>query len=273
MRTLLTAAATAAALLPCLATAQESRPVTFEAASVKKFVTGAAGFVGRQPGGRLTASGATMREIIEFAYLIQPYQLVNAPNWINEERWDIIARLAVPPGPVPAGQPDDTLLALRALLADRFQLTVRRETRSLPMYALVLARPDGRLGTQLTKSPIDCEALRAARGKGDTSPLPAAAKQCGTQGRIGSLAMGGSPMTMFADALSRRLGRPVSDRTGLAGTWDLTLTHGVETTPPPDANGPSIFTALQEQLGLKLDSTTGPVEVLVVDRIERARED
>lgn len=283
MRALATAAI-AAVLLASLAAAQDTRSVTFEAASVKKFVAAAGGgFVGRQPGGRLTATGATMREVIEFAYLIQPFQLVNAPSWINEERWDINARLAAPPGPAAPGQPDDTLLALRALLADRFQLTIHRETRQLPIYALVLARPDGRLGTQLTKSPIDCDALRAARNKGDTSPLPPAAKQCGTQGRIGSLAMGGSPMAMFADALSRRLGRPVADRTGLTGTWDLTLTHGVEAsqippqlppgTPPPDPDGPSIFTALQEQLGLKLDSTTGPVEVLVVDRIERARED
>src|SRR5688572_31163161 len=114
MQMLRTAVAMAVVLLPSLATAQDNRQVTFEAASVKKFVTGAGGFVGRQPGGRLTASGATMREIIEFAYLIQPFQLVNAPNWINEERWDITARLAMPPGPVTAGQPDDTLLALRA---------------------------------------------------------------------------------------------------------------------------------------------------------------
>src|SRR5688572_11071062 len=106
MRMLLTAAATAAVLLPSVATAQDTRAVTFEAAAVKRFVTGAGGFIGRQPGGRLTATGATMREIIEFAYLIQPFQLVNAPTWINEERWDITARLAIPPGPVAPGQPD-----------------------------------------------------------------------------------------------------------------------------------------------------------------------
>jgi uncharacterized protein (TIGR03435 family) len=271
-------------VLPCAAAAQT--PVSFEAASIKRNTAAYQGsFVGRQPGGRFTATAATLRELIEFAYLIQPFQLVNAPKWIEEDRWDISARLAAPSAPVAPGLPDDALLALRALLAERFALAVRPETRQLPIYALVLARPDGRLGPQLTKAAIDCNALRAARAKGDTTPLPPAAKSCGTRGRVDSLQMGGSPMSDFALSLSPRLQRTVVDRTGLAGPWDLTLTYTPDpsqispgtflpgTQPQFDPNGPSLFAAVQEQLGLKLESTNGPVAVLVVERAERARED
>lgn len=266
-------------------TAQEAA-TTFEAATVKRNTAPVVGsYVGRQPGGRFLTTAAPLREIIEFAYLVQPFQLIDAPGWVNDDRWDITARLAAPPAPVPPGQPDAALLAMRALLRERFQLRVRHETRQMPIYALVLARPDGRLGAQIKKGDVDCSALRAARLKGDTSPLPPAAKSCGTRGRVGSIEMGGSPLTDFADSLAARVQRVVVDRTGLTGGWDLTLTY----TPDPsqirpgtfapgqqpqfDQSGPSLFTALQEQLGLRLESTTGPVQVLVVERVERAKED
>src|SRR5687767_5147138 len=167
MRCLVVAVAIAIVVHPSAAPAQDAvKPVAFEAATVKRNTAGGGGYVGRQPGGRLVATGATLRELLEFAYLIQPFQLVNPPAWVNEDRWDINARLAAPPAQVMPGQPDDALLALRALLADRFQLALRRETRQLPIYALVMARPDGRLGAQLTKAAIDCNALREARMKG-----------------------------------------------------------------------------------------------------------
>ena len=282
MAALLSSGATSVAAAP---TAAQATPVVFEAASVKPHGGLATGsYVGRQPGGRLAAAAATLRELIEFAYEIQPFQLLNDRKWIDEERWDISAKLADVPAAPSRGQADTLLLALRSLLADRFQLVVRKETRQLPIYAIVLARGDGRLGPQLTRSAIDCAALRAAREKGDTTPLPAGAQACGAQGRIGSIQMRGSPLSDFAARLAERLHRTVVDRTGLTGAWDLSLTYtpdpeqivtavaqGVQ--PQFDPNGPSFFTAVQEQLGLKVEAATGPVEVLIVERADRARPD
>src|SRR5687768_16073483 len=125
----------------------ETRTVTFTAASIKKHVGVAGGsFVGRQPGGRLTATAATLRELIEFAYRIQPYQLVEGPKWVEHDRWNVVATLETAPARVAPGAVDDTMLALRALLRDRFKLALRSETRQLPIYSLTLSRTDGRPG-------------------------------------------------------------------------------------------------------------------------------
>ena len=286
MRTLLASVALIAATVTATPTQDRESAVVFEAASIKRHAgPGDGSFVGRQPGGRLVATAATVRELIEFAYLIQPFQLLDTPKWVDEERWDINAKLAAPPSAVAANAPDDTLLALRSMLAERFRLIVRRDVRPMPAYALVHARSDRRLGSQLTRSTIDCAALRAARLKGDTTPLPPAAKGCGTQGRVGSIQMTGSPLTEFTERLSARVQRTVLDRTGLDGTWDLSLTYAADSAAitggalPPgtasaaDVNAPSLFTALQEQLGLKLEAVTGPVDALVIERVERAQAD
>lgn len=260
---------------------QDSTVSTFEVSSVKAHPGISDGsFVGRQPGGRLVAAAASLRELLEFAYNIQPFQLVNEPKWVDEERWDIDARMASGTTATPENLPG----ALASLLGTRFNLVLRREVRQMPIYALVPARADGRVGPQLTRSAIDCAALRAARAKGDTGPLPPAAQLCDGRGRPGSIQVGGSPLSALATQLAPRLQRMVVDRTGLQGTWDLTLTF----TPDPsqitagtlaqgvvpqfDPDAPSIFTALQEQLGLKLEPATGPVEVWVVERVERAKE-
>jgi bla regulator protein blaR1 len=262
----------------------ETRTVAFAAASVKRFVGVAGGsFVGRQPGGRLTATAATLKELIEFAYGIQSYQLVDAPKWTEQDRWDVAATLEAPPARVAPGVADDTMLALRALLRDRFKLAVRAETRPLPIYALTLARADGRLGPLLIRSSVDCAALIAEVLQKGGQPPPEA-RNCEVRGRIGSIQAGGSTMGDLAGRLSPRLQRAVVDRTGLAGPWDFTLTYTPDpsqiapgtfapgTEPQFDPNGPSLFTAIQEQLGLKLESTRGPVDVLVIERAEPATE-
>jgi uncharacterized protein (TIGR03435 family) len=273
----------------------ETRTVTFTAASIKKHAGVAGGsFVGRQPGGRLSATAATLRELIEFAYRLQSYQLVEGPNlkerrqgvpvgWIAQDRWDVAATLDTPPVRVAPGAVDDTMLALRALLRDRFKLAVRAETRQLPIYALTLARADGRLGAQLVRSSVDCAALIAEVLRTGGQPPPEA-RSCGVRGRLGSIQAGGSTMGELAEGLSPRLQRAVIDRTSLAGPWDFTLTYTPDpsqiapgtftpgTEPQFDPNGPSLFTAVQEQLGLKLESTRGPVEVLVIERAEPATE-
>ena len=255
------------------AAAQQS--ASFEAASVKRHVGPGGGFLGRQPGGRFTADGVSLRDLIVFAYDVQTYQIVGGPDWLDKERWDIKATGA-------HGTPEDELIALQQLLADRFSLLVRRGTRELPIFALVVARTDGRLGPQLQRSATDCAALKAEAARTRVVPQGISGV-CYVRGRVGSIQMGGSRIADFVERLSERLQRTVVDRTSLAGPWDLTLTY----TPEPsqiapgavspgtelsfDPNGPSIFTAMQEQLGLRLDAARAPMTVLAVERAEFAR--
>jgi uncharacterized protein (TIGR03435 family) len=265
--------------------AQDAPPpaqrLVFEAASVKERVApGDGSFVGRRPGGRFAAENASLREIIEYAYQLQGFQLVGslAPA---DARWDITATLETTAAQ--AG-PDAIVTAVRGLLADRFALATHRETRTMQVYALRLARADGAPGPALKRSALDCPALMAAARSG--GPPPPEARACGFRGRIGSLQSNGMPLSELGIALAGRVGRAIVDQTGLTGTWDLTLTYAPESaqipagTLPPDApppagnpDAPSLFTALQEQLGLRLVSTTAPVEVLVIDRVSRPTPD
>jgi uncharacterized protein (TIGR03435 family) len=270
-------------------TTQAPASPTFEVATVKANKSGEPFIrIGGGPG-RYAATNVPLRVLIQNAYRIQNYQLVGAPGWIDSERFDIVAK------PDANATPDQNPLMLRALLAERFKLKVHNETREMPVYALMLARNDGKLGPKLTTSAIDCAALAAAaRGRGPGGPAPPPPSQPGERPRCGMmigpgrLSMGGQPLSQFATSLSNFAGRIVQDRTGLSGPYDLELTwtpeqlpQGGGATPPPgapafplvDPNGPSIFTAVQEQLGLKLDSTRGPVDVVVVDSVERPTDD
>ena len=255
----------------------------YEAASVKPNKTAPQGSsIRRFPGGRLQATNMPLRALITFAYQVQGYQLVDDPAWIRNENFDIVAKMEGDPPPVPPGQgPDPHMIAMRTLLADRFKLTVHRETREMDIYALVLARPDGKLGPALKPTTQDCAAMAAAaRGGAPPGPPPGPNSPvvCGMRGLPGRLVAGAMPMTLLASNLSGQVQRIVVDRTGLSGAWDFELTFaperplnpppGVEF-PPADPNAPSLFTAMQEQLGLRLQSTKGPVEVLVVDHIEQ----
>jgi uncharacterized protein (TIGR03435 family) len=262
-------------------------PLYFEAASVRPNRSGEQGSsIRRQPGGRLTATNMPLRALITFAYQLQPFQLVGDPSWLRNENFDIVAKMEGDPAPVPPGQgPDPLMLAMRTLLADRFKLTVHRETREMDIYALVVARSDGTLGPNLTRTTTDCQALMAANrgGPPPTPPGPNAPFLCGMRGTLGRLTVNSMPMNLFANNLSQRMQRVVVDRTGLTGGWDFELTFAPEAPagplppgaelPPVDPNAPSLVTAIQEQLGLRLQSTKGPVEVLVVDAIERPTSD
>jgi uncharacterized protein (TIGR03435 family) len=262
-------------------------PLYFEAASVRPNKSGEQGSsIRRQPGGRLTATNMPLRALITFAYQLQPFQLVDDPSWIRNETFDVVAKMEGDPAPVPPGQGADPLmLAMRTLLADRFKLVVHRETREMDIYALVLARPDGKLGPALKPTTQDCAAMMAAaRGGAPPGPPPGPNSPvvCGMRGLPGRLVSGAMPMSLLASNLSGQLQRIVVDRTGLSGGWYFEITYsperrinpppGVEF-PPADPNAPSLFTAMQEQLGLKLQSTKGPVEVMVVDRIEQPTPD
>jgi uncharacterized protein (TIGR03435 family) len=296
------------------APATEEKPPAFEVASIKPNKSGD-GRIGSmvQPGGRFTATNITLGMLIQQAYRLQGgrgggpgggnSQLVNAPSWINSDHFDIVAKADsnVTPDQFPA--------LLKSLLAERFKLGAHTESRELQVYALTLARGDGRLGAGLRKASAECTAMLASRGRGApppggpggpggpgpggpgrgpiAPPAPGEPVPCGmTRLGIGNLSSGGTTMARLAGDLSPWAGRIVIDRTGLTGDYQVDLQWTPEQLPagrgepppgiqlpPIDPNGPSIFTAVQEQLGLKLDSTKASVDVLVIDHVEQPTED
>jgi uncharacterized protein (TIGR03435 family) len=186
------------------------------------------------------------------------------PDWLDSARFDILAR-------APENTPQSQALAmLRALLADRFKLMAHTETKDQPVYALVPVRADGRLGPKIKPSTMDCSAPSTAPGCGINT---------NTTNTSGLMKAGGRSITDLASALGNFIvNHMVVDRTGLTGTYDFELSWTPDTLQsvlpdvPPGANpsdAPSIFTALQEQLGLKLEPQRGPVEFLIVDSVEQ----
>jgi uncharacterized protein (TIGR03435 family) len=242
------------------------------------------------PGGRYEAINIPPRLLIINSYGLQPQQLVGAPDWISTERFDIVAKAAGDLEPPPSrDQPSRLQVMIRSLLAERFKLKIHRESRQVDVYALVAARDDGKLGPDLRPSAVDCQALTAARRGGGPPPepvKPGERPQCGARLLAGELIAGGQPLLELVSMLAATVGRGVVDRTGLKGSYDIHLRwtpdivrqnaagtirsetvriNGIEFDP----NGPSIFTALQEQLGLKLESGRGTVDALIIDHIER----
>ena len=235
-----------------------------------------------EPGGRLTVTNNTLRNLIRNAYGLQDFQIEGGPAWLNDDRFDLIAKAE--------GDPSRERLEamLKALLADRFKLAMHYETKPLPIYALVVSRSDGRLGSQMRRAEVDCAAVSAAARARGNAPPPAAfgvRPACGIRSAPGNIIAGGIALPQLASALSVWAERIVTDRTELSGNFDVDLQWTPDPTtsrpvgipadalPPVPANGPSLFTAVQEQLGLKLESTKGPVEVLVIDRAEHPADD
>lgn len=256
-------------------------PVYFEVATVKPNKSDALPRMGRSPGGRVTLTNFSLRAIISLAYQTTPTTLVGGPAWIATERYDIVAKLEGDPPPLaPDAGPDHAALALRTLLADRFKLQVHRETRELDVYALVVVRADGTLGRALKRSTQDCspEARRARLAGGGPPPPAGGGPTCGMFANPGRMMVGGLPIAVVAGPLGNMTGRNVLDRTGLTGLWDFEMSYAADAgrgqpppggpvLPPPDPDAPSIFTALQEQLGLKLEATKAPLEVVVIDSV------
>jgi len=264
---------------------------TFEVASIKRNTSGTGNMTMQMaPGGRLNFVNMPARALIIRAYQLQQFQLIGGPAWLANDRFDIIAKAegdATPP---------QTNLMLRALLADRFKLVVHTETRELPVYHLVKARPDGNLGPALKPAAVDCGAGRGRGGPpagapGGPGPVPgpaAGAAGCMMMIGPGRITVGGQPLSALVNSLATQVGRPVYDKTGLTGSFDVALSFmaeagrggpagppppGAPPLPPPDPDAPSLFTALQEQLGLKLEAERGPVEVIVIDSVEQPTED
>jgi len=259
--------------------ANRPQPSAFEVASVKTNRSGEPGAQIRpQPDGGFSATNAPLLDLLQFSYGYPGHRIAGLSGWALTDRFDISARGTTTPQ-TPAGGMERIALSLRALLADRFLLRTHTETRQAPVYELRLDRADGRLGPRLTGTKReDCRAMLSGR-RPTADQEPTDAPRCGIGTGNGSIRAGGVPLSQFAEALGRLLERPVVDRTGLTGTFDVVLSFSPEGTlelpPPPgpqprvDQNAPSIFTALREQLGLKLDSGRGAVEMLVVDSVQR----
>jgi uncharacterized protein (TIGR03435 family) len=275
-------AAAAFLILTTGATAQTGPAPKFDVASIKPAAPGGRGmFIRPMPGGRVNVTNMTVKQLIMIAYRMQPFQVSGGPAWIDSLHYDIEAK---PDTPV---KQSDWPVMLQALLADRFQVTLHRETKELPIYALVLARKDGKLGPGMVESkeggctPFDPSKPPAPSEPGKSQTF------CGTMQmsprRLNAINV---PVENIIPMLSRILGRSVIDKTGLTGNFDITMDFtpdenqlamlappGVPPPPlPSDSSGPSLFTAVQEQLGLKLESQKGPVEILVIDRVEKPSE-
>jgi len=226
-------------------TQTEAPPLKFEVASIKPSRSDPAAPFEISPSGSLTIN-TSVKTLVLIAYKLQEYQLVGDPKWLESEYYQIMAK--PPDGPITSDQKtrtDQNSERLRYLLADRFQLVAHRETRNVQEYDLVVAKG----GSKLKEVERQADQFRLTNGKG----------------RIAT--RGGARVAMLASLLAGKLHYPVIDKTGLENYYDIQLTYA-----PDDSqsdSGPSLFAALQEQLGLKLEPRKGPVDCLVIDRIER----
>jgi uncharacterized protein (TIGR03435 family) len=251
------------------ANTQTIEGATFDAASVRPNRSGETRLSVNTQAGRFVAINAPLILLIRLAYAVPEDRIVNTPDWVRGERFDIVATTG---GPVERERQN---AMLRNLLGERFRLVARIETRQLPIYALVRARPDDPLYPKLRPSPTDCAALSTAARPG--TPLPPSNRiLCGVQGRPDGVSIGGMSMgEVAAQVLTPEAGRLVIDRTGLEGPFDFDLDF-TRTGAPAGATAPDgvpLVTALQEQLGLRLEPQRGPVEVVVIDNIERPTPD
>ncbi len=241
-----------------------------------------------RPNGSFMMKNVPVSILIARAY---PNTELVLPDWVRLERYDIATTSTLT-----NATPEDRIAMLRAMLADRFQLKAHVEKREEPVFDLVLARRDGKLGLGLQKSDVDCTGPQPVaagapqRPDFTKPPPPCTIRQIGAtvrdregdkKGRLGDLLEGTVTMERLAEALRTAGGarRAVVDKTGLSGTYTIALNFDFmaamrppNVDPPPDA-GPSVFTAVQEQLGLKLEPSKAQREVLVIDRLERPTAD
>ncbi len=264
----------------CHAFGQPATPrPEFEVASIKLNRSGDRRIMIRPAqGGRFTATNIPMQFFINQAYSIKDFQLSGAPAWLMSERYDIEAKAEGNPST------SEMLPMIQALLEDRLKLKVHRETKEQQVYVLLVAK-----------------AGRLHEAEGECAPRPSTPPPPPEPGKMPTAPCGGFFMfpgrlsgqkvgiAQLIDPLSRFTGRVVLDKTNLTGKYDINLDYtpeqgqfqappggapppGLPPLPPTDPNGPSLFTALQEQLGLKLESQKGPVEMLVIDHVERPSE-
>jgi uncharacterized protein (TIGR03435 family) len=233
--------------------AQPASPA-FDVASIKRNKSGAQGGSSRLTGNSYIGENVTLKRMIASAYSpIQEFE--GGPGWIDSEHYDVQAKAEGSPAQ------EGLQLMLRSLLADRFKLVVRKETRERPAYALSLARSDGKLGPRLRPAAGECSPGAAGKAKGKA---PAAG--CFRLGN-GTLTGRGGTLERLAAELNIS-GRLVVDHTGLKGNYDMDL----QWAPDEEGTNADLFTAIREQLGLKLEATRAPVEVIVIDSAAKPSE-
>jgi uncharacterized protein (TIGR03435 family) len=249
--------------------AGQSVAPAFEVASIRKNTSAGGRTLMDGAGDRFSVTNATLRMLILTSFELLDDQLVGGPGWIDNDRFDIVA--------VRGGAPFEQVPAmLRTLFAERFKLRTHAETRDMPMYTLVMAGSNGAPGERMKVA--DCDRKDPSTGFPSASDkvLPCNVRFVGP----GRLRGGGLRMRDLAAALTPIVGRIVIDRTGLPGRYDLELAwvpdqpqRATDDIPVPDPNGVSLFTALQEQLGLRLTGGRGPVDVLVIDSVSPPTDD
>jgi len=255
------------------APAGDSRPIAFEVASIKPNLSrDAAESVSLQAGGGLRMTGFRLHTLIRVAYAsgttLTPEQVIGGPAWLGADRFDIVAKAE---GDlmfdVEGRRPARVIAMLKTLIEDRFAVRVHTESRRIPAFALKLSRRDGRLGPQLNESKAECP--RYAPGAVPTGADPD--RWCGFRRAPGSVMARYITMPEVATFFSgfAVVGRPVQDRTGLTGRYDLR----VQFIEGPDADSGSLFTALREQLGLTFQSERTALPVIVIDRAEHPTPD
>ena len=269
--------------------AQQSTSIEFDVASIKRNTTNtfASGPPPNPASGQVSMTNVPVQMIVLRAYPLQtaPVQVIGLPDWAESERYDVIAKGK------PGATPDEQQEMWRALLTARLALQAHYETRERPGYYLVFARADKQMGPQLRPSTLDCTKppgpLNLA-GAPDPKNIEAMAmSRCSMLMMMGPSAQtaftGGTTIASLVRTMSAMAGRPIVDRTGLEGYYSVKLSFARETplvvpggaaAPPPTPTDevPSLFTAVQEQLGLKLESATVQGQVLVIDHIERPTE-
>jgi len=243
--------------IPPVRAQQPAGPLEFDVASVKPSNPHSTnGTVVSACGGRLHVVNATLKDLIETAYDVRSFQIEGGPKWEDATKYDVDATPGAPPqgATVPPTGWTNVRFEVQALLKDRFQLQLHRETRTAPIYSLAIAK--GGIKLSATHSP-----------------------QKGINAGQGTMRGEAASMMQLAYKLSRLLQRPVVNNTGLEGNYDFKLEWTPDLGPSaPDgqpvdtSGGPSIFSALQEQLGLRLEATKGPVEVLVIDHVDKPSE-
>jgi uncharacterized protein (TIGR03435 family) len=258
-----------------------SAPLEFDVASIKRNPAGRLGMSESRtlPDGSVVLTNATIGSMVPGAAPVQvlPRNVIGLPDWTRSEGYDITLK------PAPGATLDDRRKMMQTLFVKRMKLVGHIEERETRTYSLMIARSDGRLGPALKKSELDC----AAAASQPQTPLPPEsspaefASRCGMRGSYGSIVSGGMLIDNLARNIQGRIGGPVANKTGLEGYYAFTL-HFAEQGPPAAGTAPGVatnpgddpdfFTALQEQLGLKLLSDKGPVPYFIVEHIERPTE-
>ena len=258
----------------------DQNPIAFEVASVKANTSGSlmTSMQINLPDG-FTATNQTLGNLIAFVYQVRPWEVSGAPDWLQSSRFDINLRsdhqITF----------DEKLTMIRGLLEERFSLQTHREVRDTRIYALVIASSDRTLGPNLKPTTPDCAAVLRARRIGGPGAMPltrsdTAEPACGSMvGGLRGVTGKGVQMFTFANLLGGSMRDTVVDRTGLTGFWDLSVSadfahlNGSTVGGAASSDGPSIFTALQEQLGLRLEPRRTPVSTFVIDHVERPSPD